>query len=141
MLGVDFIKPDFHTCVNTTAQRRLLMYGHQCFETIPACAHMKVALVELFRGDARFVSRCAVTAAYRKPRTPYIEMIFCLRQKRAMPKNDFITTSFRKSLIITQYQMRYSIYIPLNVKDLTIGLTMLAYEIRQRNKVCTNKQL
>ena len=52
-----------------------------------------------------------------------------LWRKRARPWNNFITTTFGKSLFITQYHMRYTTYIPLNAKDLTVvDLTMLAYE-------------
>ena len=50
--------------------------------------------------------------------------------------------AFGKSLFITQYRMRYAIYIPLNAKDLTIELTMLAYGNRQNViKLRTSKQL
>ena len=150
--GIDFIKPNFHTCVNTTAQRRStpfnvwtpMLTNNPSFCNKSLHARMKVALVELFRGDMRLFSQCAVTATQWKPRTQDTEKIFCPPQKkRPMQKNNFIiTTTFRKSLFIPQYRMRYAIYIPLNAKDHAIGLTMIAYRNRQkRNKVCTNKQL
>ena len=36
-------------------------------------------------------------------------------------------TTFRKSLFLTQYRMRYAIYIPPNTKERAINLTMAAY--------------
>ena len=37
-----------------------------------------------------------------------------------------ITTTLGKSLLLAEYRMRYSIYIPLNTKDVAINLTMVA---------------
>ena len=39
--------------------------------------------------------------------------------------------TFEKSLFLTQYRMRYAIYIPPNTKDLAINLTMVAYGNQQ----------
>ena len=62
-----------------------------------------------------------------EPKTQDTKKIFWLPGKRAKPRDNFITRTFGKSLFITLYQMRYVIYIPLNTKDLTIKLTMVAY--------------
>ena len=39
--------------------------------------------------------------------------------------------TFEESLFLTQYRMRYAIYIPPNTKYLAINLTMVAYINRQ----------
>ena len=54
-----------------------------------------------------------------------------LRKKRANLKTTNITTTFGESLFLTQYRMRYGIYIPLNKKDLAINQTTVAYENQQ----------
>ena len=48
----------------------------------------------------------------------------CSKQKN-------ITTTFGKSLFLTQYRMRYAIYIPPKTKDLAINLAMVAYGNQQ----------
>ena len=53
-----------------------------------------------------------------KQRTQDAEKIFCFPEKEQ---------GQRAILFITQYWMCYDIFIPLNAKDLTIDLTMLAY--------------
>ena len=51
--------------------------------------------------------------------------------KKSNTRNNFITTTFGKSVFITPYQMHYAIYITPNAKDLTMDFTMLAYGNRQ----------
>ena len=80
-------------------------------------ARNKVANVGLLQGDARPVPRYAVTETYGNQDF-----------HKAKPKDHFITTTFGTSLFITQYQMRYSIYMPLNTKDLTKTLQWLPME-------------
>ena len=48
--------------------------------------------------------------------------------------------TFGKSLFLTQYWMRYTIYIPPNAKDVAINLAMGCLPAK-RNKVRTSKQL
>ena len=93
-------------------------------------ARNKIPHVELLRGDARLVPRYAMTATYGNRKRSIQKRFSVFRKKRAVPRNYFITT-FGKSLFITQYLMRYTIYMPPNTKDLTIDLTMLAYGNRQ----------
>ena len=57
--------------------------------------------------------------------------IFCPPKNRAKHRTKNITTTFGKSLFLTQYHMRYTIYIPPNTKDLAKKLTMVAYENQQ----------
>ena len=82
---------------------------------------MKVAHVELFQGDARLVPRYAVTATYGNQERKVQKIFSALREQRAKSRNNFIT----------QYRMRYTIYIPLNAKDLTVDLTMHPYGNQQ----------
>ena len=57
---------------------------------------------------------------------------FLSSEKKSRAKNEKnITTTFGKSLFLTQYRMRYAIHIPLDTKDLAINLTMVAYGNRQ----------
>ena len=53
------------------------------------------------------------------------------KKKEQSSEQKDITTTFGKSLFLTQYRMRYAIYIPPNTKDLAINLTMVAYGKRQ----------
>ena len=46
-------------------------------------------------------------------------------------KQKDITTTFEKSLFLTQYPMHYEIHIPPDTKDLAINLTMVVYGNRQ----------
>ena len=104
------------------------------------CALSKVAHVELFRGVARLVPQCAVTAAYgnRERRVQKIFSIF--RTKRAKPKDNFMTTTVGESLFITQCQMRdlhtFKCKRPYN-RTYNGRLQKLA----EHNQVRTNKQL
>ena len=71
--------------------------------------------------------RYAVTVTYGN-RDRCIQQIFSdLQKKRAKPRSNFITTTFRKLLFLTQYRSRYAIYTPLNANDVAIELTMVAY--------------
>ena len=54
--------------------------------------------------------------------------IFCFPKKIAKLKTKNLTTTFGKLLFLTQYLMRYAIYIPPNTKDLAININMVAYE-------------
>ena len=95
-------------------------------------ARKKVAHVELLRGDARLEPRFAATATNgNRERSVQNKKYFLISQKRAKPRKIFIATTFGKSLFITQHRMRYAISIPLNAKDLTIELTMVAYGNRK----------
>ena len=77
------------------------------------------------------MQRYAVTATYGNRKRSIQKRFSDLRQKRARPKK-YRTTTLGKLLFITQYRMRYAIYIPPNAEDPTIDLTMLAYGIRQK---------
>ena len=80
-------------------------------KSLRAC--IKVAHVKLFRGVARLVRRCAVTATYvnRERRIQKKFSVFC-----------FITTLF-----ITRCWIPCTIYVPLKTKDIAIALMMVAY--------------
>ena len=78
-------------------------------------ARNKVAHVEILR---ELVPRYAVgtdSAEHKK--------IFCLPKKRANLKTKYITTTLGMSCFLTQYRMRYAIYVPPNTKELAINLT------------------
>ena len=128
-------KTGFHTCVSKTlnSARCLSMFGHQCSQAIPAFTTKACVLahVELLRGDARLVPRCAGTATYGNRERSIQKRFSVLRQKRARPRKYLITMSFRKSILITQHRTLYVIYIPPDEKDLAINITMVAYENRQ----------
>ena len=69
-------------------------------------------------------------------------MIFGLPKKRARLRTKIRTTNFGKSLFLTQYWVRYVIYIPPNTNDLAANLTMVACGNQQkRNNGRTSKQL
>ena len=95
-------------------------------------ARNKVAHVELLRGLARPVRRYAVTVTYRNQQRKKQKRFSVLWKKKNKTKNKKITTTFRKSLFLIEYRMRYAIYTPPNTKDLAINQTMVAYENRQK---------
>ena len=76
-------------------------------------SQQKPAHVELCRGDVRLVLKFSVTATNESLEHKMKKTISARRKKRARPKHNFIAIIFKKSLMITQYQMRYAIYIPL----------------------------
>ena len=92
---------------------------------------IKVTHVGLFRGGVRLMRRYAVTGTYGNWIRGIQKGFSVFQNKRARLRNNFITTSFGKSFFITQHRMRYTFYIPLNAKDLTIELTMATYGNRQ----------
>ena len=87
----------------------------------------KVAHVELLRGLARPVPRYAMTVIYRNQQRKKQQRFSVFRKKRAKPKTKITTTTFRKSLFLIEYRMRYAIYMPPNTKDLAMNQTMVAY--------------
>ena len=90
-------------------------------------ARNKVARVDLLRGLCRYMLWLwpvgTDNAGHKK--------IFCPPKKKQSSKQKNVTTTFGKPLFLTQYWMRYVIYIPPNTKDLTINLAMIAYGNRQ----------
>ena len=83
-------------------------------------ARNKVAHVELLRGLWPVGTD-----------NPGQKQIFCPPKKKAKLKTKNITTTFGKPLFLTQYRMRYPIYIPPNTKNLAINLMMIAYGNQQ----------
>ena len=94
-------------------------------------ARIKVAQVDIFSRCCEAWAAMRCNCDFWKPRMQNTRNIFCLLEKRAKPRNNFITTIFVKSLFITQYRMCYAIYIPLNAKDLAIELRMVVHGNRQ----------
>ena len=110
------LKPGFHTCVSRRySSDRPMPTNNPSVRSKSLRARMKVAHAELLRRDARLVPQYAVNVTYGNRECRIQKRFFPSGKKRARPRNNFIT----------QYQMRYSIYIPLNAKDLAIDLTML----------------
>ena len=95
------------------------------------CARNKVAHVELLRGGAMLVLRFAVAETYGNLERSLQKRFSILRKRWARPRTYFVTVTFGKSLFITQYRMRYAIYLPPIAKDLTIDLSILVYGNRQ----------
>ena len=91
-------------------------------------ARNKIAHVELFARRCKACAAICCDCNLWKPRTQYTEKIVVRRKNRARSKNQFLTMTLGKLYFITQYRMRYTIYIPVNTKDLTIYLAMLVYE-------------
>ena len=120
------IKSGFHACVSKPhgGAQCLLIYEHHCSQTIRAFATKACVLTTKshtmnFPEGLRGLCCDALWLIYENMKAKY-KNIFFFSEKRAKPKSNFITTTFRKSLFITQYRMRYAIYIPLNAKDLSI---------------------
>ena len=76
----------------------------------------------------RLVPRCAVPATYGN-RERRIQKCFLPPERKSKTKEQRLLES--RYLFVTQHQMRYAIYIPLNAEYLTLELTMVAYEKRQ----------
>ena len=109
--------------------QRLSRHGHQCSRTIPAFATIACVLAPKLH-MLNFCEACAAICCYCNIWELIIQdtkKIFCPLKKRAKLKTKAIT-AFGKSLFLTQYRMRYAIYMPSNTKDLAINLTMVAYE-------------
>ena len=122
-------RPGSHTCVSRihSGTRCIPIYGHQMLANNLsfrnkklACSHKSPTCRIFLRGCEACAAICCYCDLW-KPRMPNAEKIFCFPEKRARSRNNFIA----------QYQMRNAIYIPLNAKDLTIHLTMLASGNRQ----------
>ena len=80
---------------------------------------------------ARTCQACAAICRHcdlLKPTTQETKKILCPPKKRAKLKN---ITTFRKSLFLTKYRMRYAICMPPNTKDPATNQTMVAYGNRQ----------
>ena len=124
------VNPGFHACVRTkhNAARCLTMYGHQCSQAIPVFA-IKACVLATKLHMLNFCETCAAICCDCDLWEPIAQITkkFLSSKKREKLKPKNITT-FGKSLFLTQYWMRYAIYIPLNTKDLVINLVMVAYE-------------
>ena len=122
------VKAGIHTCVSSThnGARCLSMYEHQCSQTIPAFAIKACALatkshmLNFCRGLCAICRECDLW----KLITQVTKRFSVLRKKEQCSKQRNTTTTFGKSLFLTQYRMRNAIYIPPNTKDRVINLTM-----------------
>ena len=120
----NFAKIDASRCIGTNAHKQ-----SQPSQQMPECLQQSRTCWTFTRWcEACFAVSC--DCSLWKLKTQYTAKIFCSR-KIARLKNCFTTTTFRKSIFITQCRMRYAIYIPPNTKYLTIGLTMATYGNRQ----------
>ena len=117
-----------------------MLTNNHCLRNKNFCARIEVAHVEPCRGVARLVPQYAVTATYKNQESKSAERFFCFLEKNKT-RDNFRTMTFRKSLLVTQYQMRYAIYIPLNAKEFTMNFKILADGNRQNaKKVFLSKQ-
>ena len=100
-------------------------------------ARNKITHVELLRGLCRDMLWLWPVDTYNAGQ----KEIFCPQKKKskAQTKQKCITTTCGKSLFLTQYRMRYTIYIPPNTKDLAINLRMVVYGNRQ-NAIRSHEQ-
>ena len=118
------LEPDFHTCVSRThnGARCLMMYGHQWSQAIPAFAtepceiatksHM-LNFYEVLRGlcrDMLWLWPMGTNNAMKQ------KIFFVFRKKFKVDNKKKITTTFRKSLFLIKYRMRYAIHLPSNTK-------------------------
>ena len=107
----------------------LSIYGHQSHKQFqpsqqkPACSQQSCTCWSFARG-------CCGGDLW-EPITQDTKNIFCPPEKKSKAKDKNIATTFGKSLSLTQYRMRYAIYIPSNTKDLAINLTIVAYGNQQ----------
>ena len=117
-------KAGVHTCHS--------MYGHKCSQAIPAIAieacvlATKSHVLNFFEACAAIYCDCDLW----EPIMQVTKMISVLRKAKQSSKQKHKTT-FGKSLFLTQYRVRYAIYIPPNAKDLVINLAFVAYGNRQ----------
>ena len=82
------------------------------------------------RTFARPVPWYAATVIYRNHRNQQRKKqksFSVLRKKEQSQKQKKITATFRMSLFLIKYRMRYVIYMPANTNDLAIIETMVAY--------------
>ena len=95
-------------------------------------ARMKVAHVKLYQEDTRLVPQYAGTATCGNRPSKIQKLSFVFLKKKANSRNNFIT----------QWQMRYVIYMPLNAaKIYDRPNDACLWKLAKRNKVCTSKQL
>ena len=110
------------------------MYGHQCSQAISDFA-IKACVLATKLHMLRFYKACAVICCgcnLWEPITQDTKRSSVLRKKKSKAQiKRKLTTTFGKSLFLTQYWMRYAICILLNTKDLAINLTIVAYGNRQ----------
>ena len=110
------------------------MYGHQWSQAIPALA-IKACLLATKSHILNFCEVCATICCnfdLWEPTTQDTKRFFLSSEtKRTKLKTKRNITTVGKLLFLTQYRMRYTIYIPPNTKDLVINLTKVAYGNRQ----------
>ena len=99
------------------------------------------AYVELLQGGVRLVQQQAVTVNYGNRLRKTQKRFSVLRKKRAKLKAKKITTTFGKSLFLTQYRMRYPIYMPPNTKDLAVKPIDGCWKPAKRKHARASKQL
>ena len=123
------VKAGFHTCVSRTnnGARCLMIYGHWCSQAIPAFVTKACMLAT----KSHMLISSEACAAICWDCDLWTQKYFLPFKKKAKLKTKNINTTFGKSLFLTQYWMRYAIYIPPNTKDLAINITMVAYGNRQ----------
>ena len=95
-------------------------------------ARNKATHVELLLGLARPMPRYAVTVTYGNQQRK-AQKRFSLFRKKQSEKQKKNIDDFR-NVGVSKYRMRYAIYMPQNIKDLTINQTMVAYGNRQNAK-------
>ena len=117
------LKAGFHTCVSIThnGTRCLLIYGHQYSQAIPVFATKPCVLTT----KSHMLNFCKGLRSLCRDMQWLWPMGTDNTGKKAREQTKNITTTFGKLLFLTQYRMRYSIYIPPNTKDLAISLTRL----------------
>ena len=120
----------FYTRVNRTYNsfQCLLMCGHQCSQAIlafPIKASVLATKSHLFNFCKAYASICCYYDPW-EPITQDVKSFSVLRKKKAKLRIKNIATTFGKSLFLTQYRMRYVIYIPPNTRGLATNLTMVA---------------
>ena len=129
------VKAGFNTCVSRTRNngRCLSIYRHQCSQAVPAFA-TKACVLATKSHMLNFCEACVAICCECDLWQPIMQVTkrFSVRKKSKTQNKKNITTTSGKSLFLTQYQMRYAIYITPNAKDLVTNLTMIAYGNRQK---------
>ena len=95
-------------------------------------ARNKIARIEILRGHNILWHVGTDNAGHKR-------ILSSEKKEQSSKQKKYSTTTFGKSSFLTQYRMRYAIYIPSNTKDFAINLTMVAYGNRQN--AITSKQL
>ena len=91
---------------------------HQCSQAIPALA-LKPCVLAKKSSMLNFCQVCATICGdchLWEPITQDTKRFAVLREKEQSTKQKNITTTFGKSLVLTQYRIRYTIYMPPNAK-------------------------